>query len=107
MHTRRDARQQRVPKLIGAAFVHSVSPSLVDVHQEHQVVSENTEAMQPGHLDHKGKQVVHNGVEELVGHLAPRQSCHALQLVVDVQLQQATVLVWIHKSDIAQHRRCR
>lgn len=83
-----------IPKLVGAALVHSVGPALVDVHQEHQVVSEDTQAMQPGHLDHKSKQIVHNGVQELVGHLAPRQRRHALQLVVDVQLQPG------HKSDI-------
>ena len=38
------------------------------------------------HLDDKGKQVINNGVEELVGHLAPGQGSHALELVVQVQL---------------------
>jgi hypothetical protein len=45
--------------------------------------------VQNGHLDHKGKQVINNGVEELVGHLAPGQMRHTLQLVVQVQLQAA------------------
>ena len=44
--------------------------------------------MQPGHLDDKGEEVVNDGVQELVGHLAPGQGCHALQLVVNVQLQR-------------------
>lgn len=48
--------------------------------------------MQPGHLDDKGKQVVDNCVEELVGHLAPGQGCHALQLIIDVKLQHKSVI---------------
>ena len=51
--------------------------------------------VQGGHLDDEGAQVVDDGVEELVGHLPPRQVRHALQLVVQVQLrgQQAFVKV--------------
>ena len=81
------AGQRCVPKLVGSALVNSVGPALVDVYQEDEVVPEDAEAVQPGHLNDKGKQVIHNGIQELVGHLAPRQSCHTLQLVVDVQLQ--------------------
>jgi hypothetical protein len=44
--------------------------------------------MQEGHLDDKGKEVVDDGVEELVGHLPPGQVCNTLELVVEVQLQQ-------------------
>ena len=84
------------PKLIGAALVHPVSPSLVDVDQKDEVISEHTEAMQPGHLDDKGEQVVNDGVQELVGHLAPGQGCHALQLVVDVQLHSKSIISIVH-----------
>ena len=79
-------KERGVPKLIGSFLVHPVGVSLVDVNQEYQVVSENTEAMQPGHLDDKGKQVINDGVQELEGHLTPWQRCYALQLVVDIQL---------------------
>jgi len=64
-------RKRGVPKLIGSFLVHPVGVSLVNVHQEHQIVSEDTEAMQPGHLDYKGKQVINDGVQELEGHLTP------------------------------------
>lgn len=55
--------------------------------------------MQCGHLDDEGKQVVDDGIQKLVGHLAPGQVRHALQLVVQVQLQHADmtlkqVAVW-------------
>ncbi len=63
--------ERGVPKLIGPFLVHPIGVSLVDVDQEHQVVSEDTEAMQPGHLDDKGKQVINDGVQELEGHLTP------------------------------------
>ncbi len=43
--------------------------------------------MQRGHLDDKGKEVVDDGVEELVGELAPGQVRHALHAVVQVQLR--------------------
>ena len=43
--------------------------------------------MQRGHLDDEGEEVVHDGVEELVSHLAPRQVRHRLELVVDEQLR--------------------
>lgn len=47
---------------------------------------EHADAVEQGHLDDKGKQVIDDCVEELVGHLAPRQVGHALKLVVQVQL---------------------
>ena len=82
---------QGLPKLVWPLLVHPVGISLVDVHQEDQVVSEHTQAVQPGHLDDKGEEVIYDGVQELVGHLAPGQGCHTLQLVVDVQLQRQGV----------------
>ncbi len=65
-------RRRGVPKLIGSFLVYPVGVSLIDVHQEHQVVSKDTEAVQPWHLDDKGKQVINDGVQELEGHLTPR-----------------------------------
>ena len=49
--------------------------------------------MQPGHLNDEGKQVINDGVQELVGHLAPRKRSYALQLIVDVQLQHIILSV--------------
>ena len=43
--------------------------------------------MHGGHFDDKRKQVVDDCIQELVGHLSPRQRSHALELVIQVQLQ--------------------
>ena len=86
-------RERGIPKLIGSFLVYPVGVSLVDVHQEHQVVSEDTEPVQPGHLDDKGEQVINDGVQELEGHLTPRQRCHTLQFVVDIQLHTSIRVV--------------
>ena len=82
-----------LPKLVGSPLVNPVSVALVNVDQEHQVISEHAEAVEPWHLDDKGKEVINDGVQELVGHLAPGQGSHTLQLVVDVQLQQQDQLL--------------
>ena len=77
------------PKLIGPLLVNPVDPPLVDVDQEHYIVPEDGQAVQRGHLDDKGKQVIDDGVQELVCHLAPGQVCHTLHPVVQVQLRGA------------------
>lgn len=46
------------------------------------------QAMHRGHADHKREQVVDHRVEAAVAQEPPRQVCHALQLVVDVQLRR-------------------
>ena len=39
---------------------------LVEVYEEDEVVAEDAEAVEGGHLDDEGKEVVDDGVEELV-----------------------------------------
>lgn len=51
------------------------------------LLPEHAESMQCWHLDNKGKQIIDDGVEELVCHLTPGQVRNTLQLVVEVQLQ--------------------
>jgi len=80
-------RARGAPKLVGALAVHAVYPALVDVDEEHEVVAEHRQPVQQRHLDDKREQVVDDGVQELVRHLAPGQVRHALQLVVQVQLR--------------------
>jgi hypothetical protein len=53
----------------------------------HCCAPEHAEPVQRGHFDDKREEVVDDGVEELVRHLAPGQVRHTLQLVVQVQLQ--------------------
>lgn len=62
---------------------------------------EHADAMQYGHLDDEGEQVVDDCVEELVGHLPPRQVSNTLKLVVQVQLQDITQAA----AKLSVHRR--
>lgn len=66
--------------------------------QAHQVVRgrvadapEHAQAVQRRHLDHKSKQVIDDCVEEFVRHLTPGHVGDALQLVVQVQLQEGGI----------------
>lgn len=43
--------------------------------------------MHRGHADHKREEIVDDRVEAAVAQEPPRQVCHALELVVDVQLR--------------------
>ncbi|MFN9900397.1 MAG: hypothetical protein ACK55Z_16725, partial [bacterium] len=72
--------------LVDPRFVHAIGPTLVEVDQKYQVVSEDRETMQRGHFDYKGKQVIDDCVQELVHHCTPGQVGNALELVVDKEL---------------------
>lgn len=65
----------------------SASPTPPAQTAQHRVSPEHTEPVQCRHLYDKGKEVINNSVQELVGHLAPGQVGNTLQLVVEVQLQ--------------------
>ena len=49
-------------------------------------ISETSNAIHSGHLDDKGKHVVNESVEGLVGEHSPWQMGHRLELVVDKEL---------------------
>ena len=83
------------PKLVRALLVNAIDPFLVKEDEKHDVIAEDRQAVQRGHLDDKGKQVVDDGVEELVGQLAPGQVRHTLHAVVQVQLR---ALQAVHNS---------
>ena len=66
--------------LVGIPWVYPPPPQLpsaktylVDVNAEDEVIPEHRQPVQRGHLDDKGKEVVNDGVEELVRHLPPAQ----------------------------------
>lgn len=58
-------------------------------------ISEDGEAMKSGHFYHKGKKIIHNGVEKLVRHLSPRQMRNRLELVVDEKLRAHHDEAWV------------
>jgi hypothetical protein len=76
-------------KLSGSVQKDCKTSYLVELYEEDDVIAEDREPVQRGHLDHKREKVVNDGVEELVRHLAPGEVRHALQLVVEVQLRAA------------------
>ena len=55
-------------------------PNLIDEDDEDNVVPEAANAVQRGHLDDEGKQVVNEGVDGFVGQHAPREVRHGLHL---------------------------
>ncbi len=63
------------------SWVHGVYTTVMRDPPEHR------QPVQQRHLDDKGEQVVDDGVQELVCHLAPGQVRHRLELVVQVQLR--------------------
>lgn len=74
-----------LPELVDARVVDLVGPGLVDVDEEDDVVAQGGEAVQEGHLDGEGEEVVDEGVEELVRHRAAGHVRDGLEAVVDVQ----------------------
>lgn len=72
-------------KLVDTCVVDAVSPSLVQINEEDDIVTKSRQAMKDGHLDGKGEQVINESVEELVHHGLGRHVGNALQAVVDVQ----------------------
>jgi hypothetical protein len=72
-------------KLVDTSVVDLVSPGLVDVDEEDDVVTQSGEAVQEGHLDGESEEVVDEGVEELVSHGAAGHVSDGLEAVVDVQ----------------------
>lgn len=59
---------------------------MVEVDEEDHIVPQAADPVHNRHLDDKGKQVVDEGVEGLVGEHAPGQVGHRLELVVDEEL---------------------
>jgi hypothetical protein len=63
-------------------------PSLVQIDEEHEVVSEAGDPVSGGHGDDEREHVIDERVERLVHERAPRKCCHRPQPVVDEQLRQ-------------------
>ena len=72
-------------KLIDTAIINLVLPRLEQIHEENHVIAECGKAVQGGHLDGEGEQIVNEGVEELVRHGAAGHVRDGLETVVDVQ----------------------
>ena len=72
-------------ELVDTGVVDLVSPSLVDVDEENDIVTQGGKTVQEGHLDGESEEVVDEGVEELVGHSAAGHVSNRLETVVDVQ----------------------
>ena len=72
-------------ELVDTGVVDLVRPGLVQVDEEDDVVSESGQAVQDGHLDGEGEEVVDESVEELVRHCSAGHMGDGLEAVVDVE----------------------
>ena len=72
-------------KLVDTSVVDLVSPSLVDIDEKDNVVTQSGETVQEGHLNGKSEEIVDGGVEELVSHGTAGHVGDGLEAVVDVQ----------------------
>lgn len=70
-------------KLVDPVGIDPIDPALVKVDEEHHVISEASYPVHHGHLDDKGKQVINEGIESLVGEHPPWEVGHRLHFVVD------------------------
>ena len=62
------------------------SPSLIQEYEENDVISKAGESVHRWHFDDEREQVIDDGSQELVRHLAPGKVGDGLELVVDVEL---------------------
>jgi hypothetical protein len=72
-------------ELVDARVINLVLPALVEPHEEDDVVTKSRQAVEPGHLDREGEEIVDEGVQELVGQRLARHVGNRLQPVVDVE----------------------
>lgn len=72
-------------ELVDALVVDLVLPALVEPDEEDDVIAESSQAVEPGHLDGKGEEIVDEGVQELVGQRLAGHVGNRLQPVVDVE----------------------
>lgn len=66
-------------ELIDSRVINFVLPSLVQIDEEDDIVSEGGETVEHGHFDGEGEEVIDEGVEEFVGHCSGRHVCYALE----------------------------
>ena len=62
-----------------------ISPSLVKIKEEDDIVAQRRETMQERHFDGEGEEVVDEGVEELVHHCSRGHVRDGFEAVVDVE----------------------
>ena len=72
-------------KLVDSRIIDFVLVALIQVYEEDDVVAQSRQSMQCRHFDGEGKEIVDEGVEELVGHCSGGHVCDTLRwLSVDV-----------------------
>ena len=61
-----------------AAIVYRVDVSLVEIHQEDDIIPKNAQSVHRGHLDDEGEEVVDEGIDEFVHQVSPREPAYTL-----------------------------
>ena len=68
---------------VDSCFVNRIEPALVQVDNEHDIISEAGNPVGGGHGDDEREQIVDERVERLVHEGPPGQVSHRLELVVE------------------------
>ena len=79
-------------ELVDALGIDSIDPSLVQIDEEDDIVSETSDPVHHGHFDNECEYVVNESVQELVRQHAPRQMRDRFEFVVDEKL-------WCHHDE--------
>lgn len=77
---------RRISELILSSLIDRINPHLVQINKEDHIVTETSDSMQHGHLDHKREHIVNKRIQSLIDHGINRNVSHALKLVVNEQL---------------------
>ena len=77
---------RRISELVLSSLIDRINPHLVQINKEDHIITEASDSMQHGHLDHKREHIVNKRIERLIDHGIDRNVSHTLQLVVDKQL---------------------
>lgn len=86
-HRRQRRKNTREAKFILSCNIHRIYPFLIQENEEDDIISKTSNTMKSRHLNHKGKDIINEGIQCLVDHCIGRNSRHRVQLVVDEQLR--------------------
>ena len=70
-----------------SCLINTVCPSLIEINNKNDIISEATEPVQSWHGDDEAEEVVDDGVQETVEQGSTRHVLDALETIVDVELR--------------------
>lgn len=77
----------RISELVLSSLVDRINPHLVQINKEDNIITEASDSMQHGHLNHKREHIINKCIEGLINHGVNGNMSHALELIVNKQLR--------------------